>query len=103
MRITDVRISLRDDEKLKAFATVTIDDCFVIRGMKIIQAARGLFVAMPARRKPDGTFQDVAHPINAEARARLEREILSAFAQAQRSGKACAASVGQGIADGDCD
>ena len=86
MRITDVKISLRDDEKLKAFATVTFEDCFVVRGMKVIQAARGLFVAMPARRKPDGTFQDVAHPIHAAARANLERQVLEAYSKALADG-----------------
>jgi stage V sporulation protein G len=79
MRITDVKIVRRDDDKLKAFATITIDHCFVVRGLKIIHSARGLFVAMPARRKPDGTFQDVAHPIHAAARAELERIVLAAY------------------------
>ena len=86
MRITEVKISLRDDEKLKAFATVTLDDCFVIRGMKIIQATRGLFVAMPTRRKPDGSFQDVAHPIHAQGRAMLEEAVLGAYHEALRAG-----------------
>jgi stage V sporulation protein G len=79
MRITDVKIVRREDDKLKAFATITIDHCFVVRGLKIIQSTRGLFVAMPARRKPDGTFQDVAHPIHAAARAELERIVLAAY------------------------
>ena len=82
MRITEVKISLRDDEKLKAFATVTLDHCFVIRGLKVIETARGMFVAMPARRKPDGTFQDVAHPINAETRAYLEKTVMEAYQMA---------------------
>ena len=86
VRITEVKISPRDDEKLKAFATVTIDDCFVVRGLKIIQAARGLFVAMPSRRKPDGSYQDVAHPINAQARAELESRVLGAYRDALRDG-----------------
>jgi stage V sporulation protein G len=79
IRITEVKISLRGDEKLRAFATVTLDGCFVIRGLKIIETARGTFVAMPARRKGDGTFQDVAHPINAETRAYLEKMVLDAY------------------------
>lgn len=79
MRITDVKIVRREDDKLKAFATITIDHCFVVRGLKIIQSTRGLFVAMPARRKPDGTFQDVAHPIHAAARAELERIVIAAY------------------------
>jgi len=87
MRITEVKISLRDDEKLKAFATVTFDACFVVRGMKIIHAARGLFVAMPARRKPDGSYQDVAHPIHAQARAELETRVLAAYHDALERGE----------------
>ena len=79
MQITGVKISLRNDDKLKAFATLTFDGCFVVRGMKIIRAARGLFVAMPARRKPDGTFQDVAHPVNPAMRAELEKRVLVAY------------------------
>ena len=72
MEITEIRISLRDDNKLKAFASITIDNCFVIRGLKIIEGAKGMFVAMPSRKRPDGTYQDVAHPINNETRDWME-------------------------------
>ena len=79
MRITEIRIALRDDNKLKAFASITLENCFVVRGLKIIQGNKGLFVAMPSRRKPDGTFQDLAHPINAETRTAMEEEILERY------------------------
>ncbi len=79
MEISDVRISLRNEEKLKAFVTITFENCFVVRGVKIIQGNQGLFVAMPSRRKPDGTFQDIAHPINTEMRDRLEKQVLSEY------------------------
>ena len=79
MELTDIRISIRDEEKLKAFVTITFDDCFVVRGVKIIRGHRGLFVAMPSRRRPDGTFQDIAHPILSEMRDHLEEEILAAY------------------------
>ena len=79
MEITDVRISLRDEEKLKAFVTITFDDCFVVRGVKVIEGNDGLFVAMPSRRKPDGSFQDIAHPIHAEMRGRLEDHVLDEY------------------------
>ncbi|MFQ5601371.1 MAG: SpoVG family protein [Candidatus Krumholzibacteriia bacterium] len=79
MRITHVKISLKDDEKLKAFATVTLDDCFVVRGLKVIHGAGRLFVAMPARRKHDGSFQDIAHPIHAEARRLFEDRVLDEY------------------------
>jgi stage V sporulation protein G len=81
MKITEVRVSLRDDEKLKAFVSITLDNCFVIRGLKIIKGNRGMFVAMPSRKRPDGTFQDLAHPINNETRSWMEGEILNAYRQ----------------------
>lgn len=82
MELTDIRISVRDEEKLKAFVTITFDECFVVRGVKIIHGNRGLFVAMPSRRRPDGTFQDIAHPIQSDMRDRLEEEILAAYREA---------------------
>ena len=79
MEITEVKVTLVDDPKLKAFATITIDDDFVIRGLKIIEGRSGVFVAMPARKLADGTWQDIAHPINVETREQLERAVLSVF------------------------
>ncbi len=79
MEITEIRISLHDDNKLKAFASVTFDDCFVVRGLKIIEGAKGTFVAMPSRKRPDGTYQDIAHPINSETREWMERRVISAY------------------------
>ncbi|MDI6808148.1 MAG: septation regulator SpoVG [Candidatus Eisenbacteria bacterium] len=79
MEITEVRISLREKDKLKAFASVTLDNAFVIRGMKVIEGNSGMFVAMPSRKKPDGTYQDIAHPINNEARRMLEDRVLSEY------------------------
>ncbi len=81
MKITEVRISVRDDEKLKAFVSITLDNCFAIRGLKIIQGNKGMFVAMPCRKRPDGSFQDLAHPSNNEARRWIEGEILSRYSQ----------------------
>jgi stage V sporulation protein G len=86
MRITEVKVSLRADSKLKAFVTVTFDECFVVRGMKVIQTASRLFLAMPTRRKPDGTFQDIAHPINAEWRAYVEGVVLREYQAAVSRG-----------------
>lgn len=79
MEITEVKVTLVDDPKLKAFATITIDDDFVVRGLKIIEGRSGVFVAMPARKLADGTWQDIAHPINAETREQLERAVLSVY------------------------
>lgn len=82
MEITDVRISLRGEEKLKAFVTLTFDDSFVVRGVKVIAGTQGLFVAMPSRRKADGEFQDVAHPIHSDMRERVEAAVLGAYRMA---------------------
>ena len=79
MKITEIRVALREDEKLKAFVSMTLDNCFVIRGLKVIRGNKGLFVAMPSRKKPDGTFQDLAHPINTETRDWMEGEILEKY------------------------
>ena len=79
MEITEVRIALREDDKLKAFASVTFDDCFVVRGLKIISGNGGMFVAMPSRKKPDGSYQDIAHPINNEMRSKLEQMVISEY------------------------
>jgi stage V sporulation protein G len=79
MKISEIRISLRDDNKLKAFASITLDNCFVVRGLKIIEGAKGVFVAMPSRKRPDGTYQDVAHPINNETRDWMEGLIIEAY------------------------
>jgi stage V sporulation protein G len=81
MKITEVRVSLRDDDKLKAFVSITLDNCFVVRGLKIIKGNRGMFVAMPSRKRPDGSFQDLAHPINNDTRSWMEEEILTAYRQ----------------------
>ncbi len=79
MEITEVRIILRDEDKLKGFANVTFDNAFVIRGMKIISGNKGYFISMPSRRRPDGTHQDIAHPVNNETRRHLEEKILAAY------------------------
>ena len=85
MEITEVRIILRHEEKLKGFANVTFDDMFVIRGIKIIAGSKGFFVSMPSRRRPDGTYQDVAHPVNNNARRLLESTILGAYEEELKS------------------
>lgn len=79
MEITEIRVTLRDEERLKGFANVTFDDAFVIRGMKIIQGNNGYFVSMPSRKRPDGTYQDIAHPINSDMRRMIEEKVLEAY------------------------
>lgn len=79
MEITEIRITMRNEEKLKAFVNVTFDSAFVIRGLKIINGKKGYFVSMPSKRRPDGTYQDMAHPISTEVRRDLEKKILEAY------------------------
>ena len=79
MDITDVKIFPVDEEKLKAYVTITLDACFVVRDLKVIQGSAGLFVAMPAKKRKDGTYKDIAHPLNTDMRARMERAILDQY------------------------
>jgi stage V sporulation protein G len=79
MKITDIRILLRDDDKLKAFVSVTFDDAFAVRGMKIIEGAKGMFLAMPSRKTAEDIYVDVAFPINRETRAWLESHVMRAY------------------------
>ena len=79
MEVTEVRVFPVDEEKLKAYVTITIDNCFVIRDLKVIQGNNGLFVAMPSKKRKDGTFRDTAHPLNNETREMIESRILAAY------------------------
>ncbi len=80
MKISEVRVTLRDEEKLKGFVNVTFDNCFVVRGLKIIQGTKGYFVSMPSRKRTDGTHSDIAHPTNMEMRRQIEDTVLKAYA-----------------------
>jgi stage V sporulation protein G len=79
MEITEVRVFPVNEDKLRAYVTVTLDHCFVVRDLKVIHGSSGLFVAMPAKRRKDGSFKDIAHPLNAETRERFERAILAEY------------------------
>ena len=79
MQITEIRVHLQSEDKLKAFVTVTFDNAFVVRNMKIIEGNKGLILCMPSRKLPNGTYKDVAHPITVEFRKFLEDKILAAY------------------------
>jgi stage V sporulation protein G len=79
VEITEVRVSLRNDDKLKAFVSITLNDSFVVRGLKIIRGNSGLFVAMPSRKRPDGQHQDLAHPINDATRKYLTEKVMAEY------------------------
>ncbi|MBX7114544.1 MAG: septation regulator SpoVG [Myxococcaceae bacterium] len=103
MDITDVKVFLVDEEKLRAYVTITLDHCFVVRDLKVINGTSGLFVAMPAKKRKDGTYKDIAHPLNAEMRDRMERAILSQYEKATAGdpGSTARASDGSSYSDAD--
>ena len=80
MQITELRIRKdMGEEKLRAYVTITFDNCFVVHNVKIIEGKDGLFVAMPSKKTANGEYKDVAHPINPEFRAEIQRRILDEF------------------------
>ena len=81
MTISDVRVRIvqKEDIKLKAVASITIDDCFVIHDIKVIEGNEGYFVAMPSRKTNDGEYKDIAHPINTETRQAVIDAVINAF------------------------
>lgn len=85
MEITDVRVFPVDEEKLKGYATITFDECFVVRDLKIIAGTNGLFVAMPSKQRKDGTYRDIAHPLNSEMRQAIEKKVLEAYQTALKN------------------
>ena len=84
MTITDVRIrKVEGQNRLRAVASITIDEAFAIHELRIIEGQNGLFVAMPSRQSSDGTFRDIAHPINAETRKEVEDIIIAKYHEEQ--------------------
>jgi stage V sporulation protein G len=79
MDVTEVRVFPVDEEKLKAYVTITIDNCFVVRDLKVIKGNNGFFVAMPSKKRKDGTFRDTAHPLNNETREMIESKVLAEY------------------------
>ena len=80
MKITDVRIRKVDREgRMKAVASVVFDDEFVVHDIKIVEGERGLFIAMPSRKTNNGDFRDIAHPVTAEARERIQSAVLEKY------------------------
>ena len=80
MNITDVIVRLIGKEgKMKAVASITIDNVFVVHDIKIIDGEKGLFIAMPSRKTPDGEYRDIVHPINQETRSYLQKLILDKY------------------------
>lgn len=90
MEITEVKVFPRgksesDEQKLKAYASITFDGSFVVRGLKVIDGKNGLFVVMPSRKLSDGTFKDIAHPLNNEMRKNIEGKVLEKFCETKQT------------------
>jgi stage V sporulation protein G len=79
MTITEVRVFPVSEERLKGYATIIFDDCFIVRDLKIIHGNTGLFVAMPSKKRKDGTFKDTAHPLNNSTRQMIEERVLDEY------------------------
>lgn len=82
MQITRVRVTLRNEEKLKAFVTITFDGCLMIRHIRVIHNEYGLIVAMPSRELPDGKRMDVACAITQELRDKIKAAVLLEYSRA---------------------
>lgn len=85
MKITEVKVFPVNEDRLKAYVTITIEDCFVVRDLKVIQGTGGLFVAMPSKKRKDGQFRDIAHPLNQETRDMIEDLVFEAYEKELKS------------------
>ena len=80
MEITEVKVfPVEEGGRLKAYATLVFDDSFIVRDLKVIQGDQSLFVSMPSRKKKDGSFRDIVHPLNADMRSRVEERVLEEY------------------------
>ena len=79
MEITEVKVFPIDEEKLKAFVSVVFDRCFMVNDIKIIHGRDGLFISMPSRKKKNGEFKDVAHPLNNDTRRMIEMRVVEEY------------------------
>jgi stage V sporulation protein G len=79
MDITQIRVFPVEEDKLKAFVSIIFDDCFVVSDIKIIDGINGLFVSMPSKKRRNGTFRDIAHPLNNETRRMIEEKVINRY------------------------
>ncbi len=87
MEITEVRIFAVEEERLKAYVAITLDHCFVVRDLKVINGNNGLFVAMPSKKRKDGTYRDTAHPLNNQTREMIESKVLAEYHKEIQKGR----------------
>lgn len=88
MQITDVRVRMmtKDDSKMKAVVSITIDNEFVVHDIKVIDGEKGLFIAMPSKKSAEGEYRDIAHPISSSTREMVQKCVLDAYEKAMESG-----------------
>lgn len=80
MQVTDVRLRrVETDGRMRAIASITLDEEFVVHDIRVIDGNNGLFVAMPSKRGVDGEFRDIAHPINSDTRAKIQEVVLAEY------------------------
>jgi stage V sporulation protein G len=79
MDITGVKIYPVSEKKVRAYASIVFDQCFIVRDLKVIDGDTKLFVAMPSKKMKDGSYRDTAHPLNSEMREMIELRVLEAF------------------------
>ncbi len=104
MKITEVKVfPATDGGRLKAYATIVFDDCFIVRDLKIIEGRKGHFVSMPSRRRKDGTFREVVHPLNSEMRSEIENRLIQEYESVARRIEAGDFSGVQSSDDGSVD
>jgi stage V sporulation protein G len=92
MNITQVKVFPVSEEKLKAYVSIVFDDCFLVSDLKIIQGPNGLFISMPSKRKKNGEFKDVAHPLNRQTRELMEKRILLEYEKVKSAAPAPAST-----------
>lgn len=82
MRITEVKVyPATESGRLKAYATIVFENCFIVRDLKVIEGHKGLFVSMPSRRRKDGSFRDIVHPLNSEMRKTIEDTVIDEYSK----------------------
>lgn len=97
LNITDIRISpVTNDDKLRAYASIVLDACFIVGDLRVVEGEDGYFVAMPSRRKRDGSYKDIAYPLNNDAREALEMKVLEAY-EAATGKRAIARAEEEGV------
>lgn len=88
MKITEVKVYPAREEsgRLRAYATIVFDNCFIVRNLKVIEGNKGLFVSMPSSKRKDGTFKDIVHPLNSETRKIIEDAVVAEYNRVQTNG-----------------